>query len=435
MYDPRWLNKGPGLEELAGEVVGMPKSGRTAIIIPAHDDPEEMLAHLSALEKQSTSDFDVILVLSPSFPEERVCGTRPYGVVKILLRDNLGVAGYYAGEIYALSKGYRSIIFADSDSLPVSQDLVEKLSAYAASSESRVFLPSMRSADSMPRRSHSMHWYGAMNRSVLEKTGLTYLPMFFGGEDEEMEQRIMSVGAEFEDVTDLFMDHPLSKPISLPSGLARTLYDLRNRGLLLYHRSSYSRTPLFYAFNSISYMDRADRASRRLGMGLGAIRDMAMWDLSSHYSRMEGLSLPYPESSLDEALSSGKNVVVIGCDEDKDRIPGCGRFESAMLESLRPLDHFFGLIPIAAGCDTLIISVDWKQRFCLPSMLAPNVFLRVGNKTYAVQRGRGVLSRYAGFALSCAVMASLAVAYLPLSFLSWLRVRKSKIGYGLEKRA
>lgn len=430
MPNPQWIAEGPPLKEIVLKTLGKPKSGRTAIVIPAHNEPEQMLAHLSALEKQSTADFDVIAVLSPGFPAEKIAGRRPYGLILLLLKEPLGAAGYYAGEKFALSKTYRTIILADSDAMPLSRMLVERLSEAASSCDDSAFFPYMRRPDSDPKRSGSIHWYGAMNRTVLERSGLTFVPLFFGGVDEELEQRIISSGSRIADVPDLLMDHPLSKYVSLDSGVARTLFDLRNRGKMLYNRHSWSRTPIFYSLNWMSFLDRPDRASRRLEMGLRAMWDLVRADFSVNYWSLDSLDFQYKEVTLSEALSSSKNIVVVGRDREKDSVPGCARFECAMFESLKPSDHFLGLIPIAARCDTMILSVQWSHRFCLPSLLAPNVYMRIGERMYVIQQERHALVRYARFILSSALLVFLGGFYLTLSFFSWLRLRKVSDGYG-----
>jgi GT2 family glycosyltransferase len=437
-----WLRRGPELDELVASVsvIKTQPGKRCALIMPVHNELGYLKSHLDALKKQTTSDFDVIVVHSPGLDVSWLKKT-PYGMIILSLKEPLGAGAFYAGEKYAFEQGYTAIILADVDALPISPGIVQRLAGLASADKGAVFIPSRKS---LPGTSEGapIHWYGAMNRSVLEQSGLSYLPLFFGGEDTELMQRMRGSGIRFVRVEDVFMDHPRAKHIRLEQGVARTKYYIRNHGLMMYRHNGWSLTALALAFCSACFFDRLDRFSLRLKWALEAMRDLARLDLSARYVAGEFKLPPYEEVPLDEALSSGKRVraLIAKSNTSKDaaetiamRCSGLGiSAEEPLRKSLSVVAYLSRLFRLALQNDTLVMCVGWEWNFSPPLLLVPNLYVSDGERLFAIQRDPNALSRVFRFMVSMSALTVLTLIYLPISFISWLRLRGAFRGYGLS---
>jgi hypothetical protein len=451
MPNPDWRFSAPSLDELISGVItpGSATSGaaraaatgtggRCAIVIPVHDEAGFLGRHLDALERQTSKDFDVILVHSPGFSTAGLLGGRPYGITALPLKHSLGAGAFYAGQKYALEAGYRTVILADVDAIPVSPALVGRLSGLAASSSGSVFLPGLKTPGRPVCRSASVHWYGAMSSSALLRAGLTYLPIRFGGEDSEFGYRLSASGLRFTYVTDVCMDHPINKPISLEEGFVRTLFELRNSGLLFYRAEVWPKSAAFYGLCSSCFFDSPGRFIRRVGACAGAVLDLAAADLSKNYAGAVPPLPPYPEARLDDALSTGRAVVVSQAPAEE----AGARFALAMKRNsslklsiagpITPHKYFLYLLGLALTNDIVVVWTAWRHRFSPPLLLAKSVYVVAGDKAYEVQRGAGIPARCARFAASMLALCLLGALYLPASFAGWLRLRGAFRRYGVR---
>jgi hypothetical protein len=411
--------------------------------MPVHNELDYLKRHLDELKKQTTSDFDVIVAHSPGLDVSWL-GKMPYGLVLLSLKGLVGAGGaYYTGEKYAIEQGYSVIILADVDSIPVSPGIVQRLAGLASSDKGAVFIPSMKRSPKTIKGT-PLHWYGAMNRSVLEKNGLTYLPFFFGAEDTELMQRMIKIGIRFVHVEDVFMDHPSSKPIYLEQGVVRMLYDIRNHGLVLYYPSTWSQIALALAFSSMCFFDRLDRFSLRLRWALEAISDLARLDLSSRYVAGRFKLPPYGEVPLHEALTSGKRTRAliarefISKDAAETLATQCSALgipiEESLHRGMNPLVYMLRIFRIAIQNDSLVMCMGWQWNFSPPLLLVPNLYVNDGERLFIVQRDPNALSRIFRFAVSMSALTLLTAIYLPVSFISWQRLRGAFRGYGLSKK-
>ncbi len=175
----------------------------TAVVIPTKDRMKMLEEHIRALEKQNIKEFNIIVVYgkNDSFIERN-------NILHIRESGSGGCAGaFYIGERIALDEGYKNIILADDDCLPVSENLVKKI-VHSLQSGNKVVLPHVRYGRQY-FHFDVIHHYGGISRDVFEKAGLTFLPLEFGGEDFELKNRmekngfrIARVSAEAQHMTD-----------------------------------------------------------------------------------------------------------------------------------------------------------------------------------------------------------------------------------------
>jgi hypothetical protein len=184
--------------ELVSSIKEFNKRGSaTLIIIPIYTEYGHLAEHLDALSRQTFQDFDAILVLNKVSEESKVYEAiekkKPdFGIIVAIRKDDTGSAGgFFTGQRYALENGYRQMIFADIDCMPVSADLVEAL----VSNRDRGFVkPTARVMEEgrliqlIP--GWVIPWYGLLTTELARRYGLYYLPLYYGAEDSEYGTRI-----------------------------------------------------------------------------------------------------------------------------------------------------------------------------------------------------------------------------------------------------
>jgi hypothetical protein len=423
---------------------GKGKNADCAIIIPFSGETECVRAHLRLLESQTEQDFDVILVSSSILPilDETPGGSR-YGTVSIKLKKPLGAGAFYVGEKYAFDKGYKTIILADADAMPNSPELVRRLKTAVAFDNMAVHIPK---ASSVRRGSptRSIHWYGAMHPGVLAKSGFTFLPLYFGGVDDELQSRMQDAGIRVRYLDDVSVSHPLYKPMPLPAATARALNDIRNRAPQFYRipPSLWPVMPVFSAFSMLSFCDNQGRYGERLGLALRALSSMVR-GLRQPFSD-KGVRLQhYPACRLEDAFSQdGPAKAFALCMEVGES--GFPRFQDACKrrgipcekiffeESGNPISYSLRLLagPFMSG--TLVVFSDWRLFFNPILLLYRRVYLHDGKSTWLVANEGSLIKRIGSLILTTVSFMALAAAYLPASLVSWLRVGKSRLRYGLE---
>jgi len=165
------------------------KASSNCIVIPAGKGTEMLDEHLRLLSRQTTRDFDVLVV---GEPPSKV----PQGVNVLVCRENLPVGssgGFGLGQVQAYLLGYESIISADLDCFPISENLVEKLIKISKSTGKAVFPLSLFDRSYDPKTSpknHIVNHYGTIPRAVLERHGFANFRFYKGGEDVEEQKRL-----------------------------------------------------------------------------------------------------------------------------------------------------------------------------------------------------------------------------------------------------
>ena len=191
------------IAKLLGPSAGSRKSS-CCIVIPAGNEAAMLEKHLELLSRQTTKEFDVLVVGKPAkvpagmnvmFYEER----RPVG----------SSGGFGLGQVQAYLLGYEYITSADLDCFPISGNLVEGLVADAKAT-GKVAMPlSLFDRGYDPKKSrqnHIINHYGTASRKVLESCGFMDFRFYKGGEDVEMQKRLEECGLVFRDAS-LLVEH------------------------------------------------------------------------------------------------------------------------------------------------------------------------------------------------------------------------------------
>jgi len=173
------------------------KSSETLIMMPFYLEYGYLSDHLDALSRQTFQDFDVVVILNKVSDEKKVYGIieekKPaFGVIVTKRKEDTGSAGgFFTGQKYALENGYKQMIFADIDCMPVSLNLVEKL----VSNKDREYVkPGGRIIENnqvtqiIPES--VIPWYALLSTDLVRRCGLYYLPLYYGAEDVEYGSRI-----------------------------------------------------------------------------------------------------------------------------------------------------------------------------------------------------------------------------------------------------
>jgi hypothetical protein len=439
--------RAPALDELVSgiDAGGRRKNTDCAIILPFNGETGCVRAHLRLLEFQTEQDFDVILVSSSSPVLEKKPARTRYGTVSIKLKKPLGAGAFYVGQKYAFENGYRTIILADADALPAHRHLVGRLKTAVASDNSAIHIPK---ASSIRRGSpsRSIHWYGAMHSRALAKSGFTFLPLYFGGVDDELQARMQDAGIRIRYLDGVSVSHPLYKPMPLPAATARALNDIRNRAPQFYRfpPSLWPVMPIFSALSMFSFRDNAGRHEGRIGLASSALSSMVRGTIPcQHFTDASVRIQPYPACRLEDALSHENPAKAIAlCMEVGDS--GFPKFQDACKkrgipcemiffeESGNPLSYSHNLLagPFISG--SVVVFSDWRLFFNPLLLLYRRAYLHDGKSTWLVADEGSLIKRAGSFILTTFSFMALAAAYFPASLISWLRVGKSRLRYGLE---
>ena len=428
------LHRGPELSEISSSISAISPTGRTALIMPVLSEKDLLSAHLQRLSKQTTQDFDVVIVHSDVIAPSSLKTDGRFGLVLIKEKGPMGPPGaFYAGQRYALENGYEAVIQCDVDCLPVSDGLVERLADAVSADKGSVFLPGVSSLDG---DNPVINWYGAMHRSVLKKSGLVYLPFYYGAEDLEYSKRLRSIGVEAKQLPDVLVDHEVSKNLPLGKTMARLLYHLRNCSAISYTHPEIFRF-ILPSLGVFAYCD--SRFGSRLAMGAALMGSV----LSSKLSREERFEsvhfMEYPEDSLDDALSCPHKTRAILVSEHLDKGKS-ERFLSAARRKNVPCkiisryspSFVLDLAMAPLGSERVIMAMNAVPLFNPFSLLAKDLYFYDGNKVHALSKGKGMPARMMGFTISMAAYVFMVASYLAVSSLAWIRLRKAFKGYGVR---
>jgi GT2 family glycosyltransferase len=437
-----WIRKGPPLHELVSKVSVKGRKGDCALIIAVHDESDVLNRHLDLLLQQSVQDFDVIIVHSPQLDLSKVKLERPFGVTLVSMYSALGPGGaYYAGEKYALRNGYRSLILVDVDCTPLDKGLVQLLRGSAVSEPGSFFLPVMELLRRSETKSRSIHWYGAMDRSVLETAGLTYLPLYLGYEDAELQMRLESAGFRLRYPDGMLMEHPLSKKgVGTAKILERMLYRQRNAVSIIptYHRPWL--TTHAYNLTALSFFDSGERFLFRVRAALSLFRAIARLELNREDAFHELAMPPYRKTALKEALASAKKPAAVIVPEQLGDDRAAALASSFKSEGVRtvivslpyPIPVMSGILHAMPGSDALLLCIPWERSFNPLLLLVPNLYLYDGEDTWIVQHEPNPAVRLFRCAASCFSFACMAAVYSVLALVSFLRTNRAFRRYGLD---
>jgi GT2 family glycosyltransferase len=434
-----WIRRGPPLHELVSSVSVKSRKGDCALIIAVHNESDVLDRHLDVLSGQSVLDFDVIIVHSPELELSKVKMERPFGVTTVSLYSALGPGAYYAGEKYALRNGYRSLILVDVDCIPLSAGLVRTLRESALSDKGSFFLPALELLRRSDNQNWSLHWYGAMYRSVLETAGLTYLPLYYGYVDVELRMRLEDAGFRSRCLDSVLVEHPLSKRLGTARTLERTLYWLRNVAPMIpTYRRPFLMTAL-YTLTSLSFFDSRERFLFRVRAALTLFRAIARLEMNRS-SAFHGLAVPsYEKITVAEALASAKKpaalLVLHHLGEDRAAALA-GLFKSKGVRTVSASAYLVpilaGMLRVIPGTDALLLCMQWSRALNPLLLLVPNLYLYDGEDAWIIQREPNIAARIFRCAASCLTFAFMVAVYSALGLFSFLRMHEAFRRYGLD---
>ena len=450
-----WIHQGPDL----GEIVHLPADSRRksaarksiAIIIPVKDEMDLLQSHLGLLSRQTTQDFDVIVVHKCAIDPKEVevqKGRRKHGLIFLGEKAgaDLGLTGaFYAGQKFAVGHGYGCIINADVDCLPVSDDLVEKLARAVRAEKGTFFYPWRKGVESPP---YITNWYGAMSRELLCGCGLIYLPLYYGWDEFEFSSRLKSTGFKKRSLSGVSMDHDILKH-RCGKRISPLLYYIIRNGALMSFRYPGA---LWLSLSTLSPICFYESVS---GM---AIKTRMLFRVMSDIATMRFARTGWPEEAeipedkmqeLDAFLRDGcpgtKFIIIadqIGIERaqwlarelDANDVP-YKSFELKMRDPLSEASHVFYEVASSSLRYERVVMVSGNgicsfNPFCL---MARNYYFSNGRKVRALFRDSGVMMRILRPAVSAISFAIASCVFIALTCLTQLRLGKDAFaGYGMR---
>jgi GT2 family glycosyltransferase len=430
-----WAYQGPALHELVDDVSVIRTHSRCALVIPVKDEADLLNEHLGKLGKQTTADFDAVILHSPALDLSKVKKDSRFGLVFVREKTPMGLtSGFYAGQKFALEKGYETVILADVDAYPVSGNLVQKLQEAAVSDKKSIFVPSLDSVSD----SSDINWYGAMNRLVLEKGGLTYMPFYYGLDVSEITVRMRNMGFNIINIPDVSAFHDNFKhTMSLKSLATRILYSLRNGAFVNYSYPELIRFSIF-GMGYLAFFENFRNFRARLPLSALLFRSLLSPRLFRNTS-FEQVSVPeYPDADSSVLRSPRTRALIIEEHWNKEKLDDTVRMlkekgTSYKIVSKRGglgLDFFREAALSAFSYDSLVIAGFHVALFNPVTLLAKNLYYHDGSRITAVSENCSLPKRLFRCLASAIFLAGITACYSILSFFVWLGFRKPFEGYG-----
>jgi GT2 family glycosyltransferase len=437
MDKQKWLKKGPDLRELISEVKDERKNRprNLALIIPTYRNEKLIQTHVDALSKQTTKDFDIIIVYGE---KDRFINSPNWASIShIRERGRNGCAGaYYLGEKYALKEGYGKIVLADDDCLPESNNLLEN-EAMELESNDVVVPRAFRGTRTNPE--YWIHYYGGMTRKVLEKVGLTFIPLYVGGEDLDFMFRIQEEGFTFHRITSAVV-HPRTVPFVLypPQML---YYYSRGAVIQLFLAKKYVRCA--WLIFTILMMAASFRI---LGKRIIAKEHLRIVRNATGMKFFEEIATDVkPDNPLKEVKSPEVDVTL---DVDSKEARGQDSLNqtlslhinnrNAWREYGQRIGNFISTAAEARKyLGKRVLFAEWCSSMDLVVMLmARSSYIKTGGNTYAISQNRGLARICSGLILLVGItpiMAALALMFTVYGIANKTLNHIDSHRYGIEK--
>jgi hypothetical protein len=265
-------------------------------------------------------------------------------------------------------------------------------------------------------RAGNPHYYGCFRRECFEKAGLTFLPLFFGGEDIEIMDRMGKAGfaAKYMDGTVI---HPPMRPVLINTPERSYFY---YRGEIEASVLSSRYVSAFAAFTTYAALAAAHLAFGNFH-GAGMV-GRAVWDAS-------GLRFFKEDAIAVKPGKEGMHGAKSGMDGSSASHPGpaVGNGPCDIARSWRfALTH--------AGKE--ITFLNWNSRHSMPSaLLARSAFIVHDGSPYVIFRDRSAVHIALGIllvALAIPVLPFLSLLLVSRGFLLAFIKRPGNMGYGIS---
>lgn len=401
------------------------KRSEYVVIIPSYMKNRLLEYHLKELKKQKFTDFDIIIVYGEKdeFLDEPALHIRG--------KEKNGSAGaFYTGEKIALKEGYAALILADNDCIPIDHDMIKNLVNEIKEGNKVVFSRTTTDAGKEPHKSNIVNHYSCIHRSVFEKLGLAFAPLYFGGEDLEFTKRIQNAGYVIKQVESAAI-HPMPVPIMINNESKKYHY-IRGGIEALLLSGNYFRAYISVTMHLLAAVAFRLLGRKKLSMAcLLGVFDASMlrffqrqfkWKDSAPVEKSLPKKVLTIENSNDEFLS------LANLPARKD-IPYLKRLFLSMKETVSKLPFFWKYFRKE------IVFVDVNEPGHLPIMLlSKTAYLKFKGKTYQLYNERSMF-------LSI-ISLPIILLFFPLAFIisllllinGILKIKFKKIktkGYGL----
>lgn len=231
------------------------RKGKTAVIIPTFNTAEMVNKHLDALQKQTTKDFDVIVIDSGKSEDRNKINTeRPFRVIVKYFKEDLGGAGSsYKGMKYAMQTGYRNIMLSDSDCIPKSANLIEELARNV--SDKIAVVPTNCEKESVPDKSKTSvikecpFHYLTINRGIIDRVGYVRKGLFIYGDDFDYTGRIAKE-VKLIKLNRIFYSHRCGYRVYLNYGLGMRYVYYVTRNMILLSSNKFSTALNYFIINA-----------------------------------------------------------------------------------------------------------------------------------------------------------------------------------------
>jgi GT2 family glycosyltransferase len=435
--DGRWLRRGPPLACLVAQTKDQRKSRKreTALIIPTYQNPEALGRLVDLLGDQTLKEFDIIIVYGE---EDGFLRPPPWASV-LHMREggrNGCAGGYYIGQCRAMEEGYRNIIFTDDDCTPESDFLLHSIVEGLRNND--VVLPKTRIAPLRDNVSMILHHYGGVRREVLEKAGLTYFPLYIGGEDLELMDRIRKDGTNRIGTVEAFASHPMP-PSVFTSDQRRALYYARGNIMRFMMKGSYANAAkaifLQMMMGSMFFVTgRPELAGGTLKVAwdardAGLFRDDGIEAAPGCPGPAECQDTPRIDVALGEELHSGSE----GPWAWRKKI-GAGSRPEYSIGRLWAFLSYYRSAKEYLGKSVLFLDVSEPLDFAVV-LMAGRSFTKSGDRIYSMTRERDAPSIALGLFFMALCAPAAALASLLLAAVGIVNVKRrgiSSLGYRPE---
>jgi hypothetical protein len=401
-------------------------------VVPSYHNHRLLEEHLQKLSIQTFRDFDVLVIYGED--DQFINTAGPVSIVHIRRRWDIGCAGaFYLGESYAISEGYRYIVLADNDCYPESETLLDKI--VEGLERNDVVYPPIHVGVKRERIIGPIHQYWGVRREVLERTGLTFLPLYFGGEDFDLMRRIREKGFRISPI-DATATHPAGKPFGLESQ-SRLHHYTRGSIIHMLLAGAYAK-----AFISIFGNLMAAVSFLLLGNPLVAERCIrTVWSASDIRLFKEEWTVKFPAVAARDDEGGGiEPDVMVGVEsktgnvmKQMDSLPSWTPAGKTVQLSIRRLLH---VISHARHLGKRMMFVDGCSRFDIPLLLfARSAHLKTADGIYRITRDRGFIALVLGLVVFAAAIPLAAVLALMLTARGVINLVLKGIdsrGYGIE---
>ena len=342
---------------------------------------------------------------------------RRKNILHVRERGLNGCAGaFYIGEKTAMDEGYENIILADDDCFPVSNNLLKKI-VHALESGKKLVLPYTMYGRKFFRYD-VVHHYGGFSREVFEKSGMTYFPLGFGGEDLELKNRIEKNGFKVFRIS-ARAEHRTDMPMVIERESLARCY-ARGGFMASILTGHYARAyfgAFFHLFSAVSYWIIGRKE-------LGKAYLLGILDASSLSVRENTIR------DTEKKAVEPKDIDVVFSHELKSHfktvnIPHSWEYSAVIAswieKNLKTLLHFGKLL------NRNILFVETYDPNYMPIMtLSKNSYMRFNNRIYRIDKEKTVAHSLLGYLLQ-------NLSLLPIAILSFLLVLRAMANKKLKK--